>query len=150
LDSPNALAADYDALMNKNIALLTLMFFFAAGRAPAQAVAAAISTDPPADTEHPASMSVLHIPDHGVLINGLVYAPGGAGPHPTVVICHGLPGNEKNLDYRGSWGSAGKFGFAHTLPDAAAVLEYLREPANAEKLGIDMATRITASRSRPS
>ena len=70
-----------------------------------------------------------------------------------MVICHGLPGNEKNLDlaqalrragwnavtfnYRGSWGSAGKFSFAHTLQDAAAVLEYLRAPENAEKLGVD-------------
>ena len=43
-------------------------------------------------------MTVLHIPSHGVLINGLVYSPSGAGLHPTLVICHGLPGNEKNLD----------------------------------------------------
>ena len=43
-------------------------------------------------------MVVLHIPSHGVLINGVVYTPAGAGPHPTIVICHGLPGNEKNLD----------------------------------------------------
>jgi pimeloyl-ACP methyl ester carboxylesterase len=129
------------------------MFVIAAGRAFAQSEPAAIASDPPADHAHPASMRVLHIPDHGVLINGLVYAPGGAGPHPTVVLCHGLPGNEKNLDlaqavrragwnavtfnYRGSWGSAGKFSFAHTLQDAEAVLAYLRDPANAEKLGID-------------
>jgi pimeloyl-ACP methyl ester carboxylesterase len=139
--------------MNKKTAFLALVFCLAAGGALAEAVPAAIGTDPPADAAHPASMSVLHIPDHGVLINGLVYAPGGTGPHPTVVICHGLPGNEKNLDlaqalrragwnavtfnYRGSWGSAGKFSFAHTLQDAEAVLAYLREPANAQKLGID-------------
>ena len=43
-------------------------------------------------------MTVLHIPSHGVLINGLVYQPSGPGPHPTLIICHGLPGNEKNLD----------------------------------------------------
>ena len=69
------------------------------------------------------------------------------------MICHGLPGNEKNLDlaqavrragwnavtfnYRGSWGSPGTFRFAHNPQDAEAVLTYLRDPANAAKLGID-------------
>jgi pimeloyl-ACP methyl ester carboxylesterase len=119
----------------------------------AQSVPPAIFTDPPADSAHPAAMTVLHIPSHGVLINGLVYSPPGAGPHPTLVICHGLPGNEKNLDlaqavrragwnavtfnYRGSWGSPGSFRFAQTLEDADAVLSYLRNPANALKLGVD-------------
>ena len=121
--------------------------------ATAQSVPAAIYTDPPVDTAHPAGMTVLHIPSHGLLINGLIYSPAGAGPHPTLVICHGLPGNEKNLDlaqavrragwnavtfnYRGSWGSPGVFRFAQNLEDADAVLAYLRDPANAARLGID-------------
>ena len=119
----------------------------------AQPVPSAIFTDPPADAAHPAKMTVLHIPTHGLLINGLVYQPPGAGLHPTVVICHGLPGNEKNLDlaqalrragwnavtfnYRGSWGSPGNFRFAQNLEDSRAVLAYLRDPANAARLGID-------------
>jgi pimeloyl-ACP methyl ester carboxylesterase len=119
----------------------------------AQSVPAAIFSDPPSDAQHPAAMAVLHIPSHGLLINGLVYQPAGAGPHPTLIICHGLPGNEKNLDlaqavrragwnavtfnYRGSWGSPGNFRFAQNLEDAEAVLEYLRAPANASRLGID-------------
>ncbi len=98
-------------------------------------------------------MTVLHIPSHGFLINGIVYSPAGAGPHPTIIICHGLPGNEKNLDlaqavrragwnavtfnYRGSWGSPGMYKFAQNLEDADAVLAYLREPSNATRLGID-------------
>src|SRR5262249_13490405 len=93
------------------------------------------------------------MPTHGVLINGLLYSPPGAGPHPTLVVCHGLPGNEKNLDlaqavrragwnavtfnYRGSWGSPGQFRFAQNLEDADAVLAYLRTPAAATKLRID-------------
>jgi pimeloyl-ACP methyl ester carboxylesterase len=119
----------------------------------AQSIPAAIFTDPPRDAAHPAAMTVLHIPTHGVLINGLLYSPSGSGPHPTLLICHGLPGNEKNLDlaqavrragwnavtfnYRGSWGSPGVFRFAGNLEDADAVLAYLREPANAARLGID-------------
>jgi uncharacterized protein len=121
--------------------------------AAAQPIPAAIFTDPQVDTAHPAAMRVLHIPSHGVLINGLVYSPPGAGPHPTLLICHGLPGNEKNLDlaqavrragwnavtfnYRGSWGSPGVFRFSQNVDDAQAVLAYLREPTNAARLGID-------------
>jgi predicted alpha/beta-fold hydrolase len=97
--------------------------------ASAQSVPPAIFTDRPSDAAHPATMTVLHIPTHGVQNNGLVYQPSGAGPHPTLVICHGLPGNEKFLDlaqavrragwnavtfnYRGSWGSPGAFRFSH-------------------------------------
>jgi uncharacterized protein len=121
--------------------------------AMAQSVPAAIYTDPPADTAHPAGMIVLHIPSHGLAINGLVYTPSGGGLHPTLVICHGLPGNEKNLDlaqavrragwnavtfnYRGSWGSPGVYRFAQNLEDTDAVLAYLRDPQNATKLGVD-------------
>jgi uncharacterized protein len=123
------------------------------GAVHAQSVPPAIFTDPPADHAHPAAMTVLHIPSHGLLINGLLYSPAGAGPHPTLVICHGLPGNEKNLDlaqavrragwnavtfnYRGSWGSPGSFRFAQNPQDADAVLAYLRDPSNAAKLAID-------------
>jgi pimeloyl-ACP methyl ester carboxylesterase len=118
-----------------------------------QSVPTAIFTDPPADAAHPAKMTVLHIPSHGLLINGLAYQSAGAGLHPTLVICHGLPGNEKNLDlaqavrragwnaitfnYRGSWGSPGVYRFTQNLEDADAVLAYLRDPANATRLGID-------------
>src|SRR6185436_1070940 len=111
----------------------------------------ALFRDPPADTAHPARMEVLHIPSGGVQINGVAYLAAGAGPHPTVVLFHGLPGNEKNLDlaqairragwnvvtvnYRGSWGSPGNFSFRGNLADARATLAYVR--ANAEKLGVD-------------
>ena len=127
----------------------------------AQSVPPSIFTDPPADKAHPAKMTVIHIPTHGLLINGVVYQASGAGPHPTIVICHGLPGNEKNLDlaqavrragwtavtfnYRGSWGSPGNFRFAQNLEDANAVLAYLR--ANAATLGVDTQRMVLAGHS---
>src|SRR3974390_3781126 len=46
--------------------------------AVAQTVPAAIFTDPARDAAHPAAMTVLHIPTHGVLINGLLYSPPGS------------------------------------------------------------------------
>lgn len=119
----------------------------------AQTVPAAIFTDPAVDAAHPARMTVLHIPSHGLLINGVAYQPAGAGLHPTLVIFHGLPGNEKNLDlaqavrragwnavtfnYRGSWGSPGVYRFTQNLEDADAVLAYLRDPKTAAGLSID-------------
>ena len=128
-------------------------FFVASALVAAQSVPAPIYTDPPADPAHPAGMDVLHIPSHGLVINGVMYRPSGPGPHPTLIICHGLPGNEKNLDlaqavrragwnavtfnYRGSWGSPGTYRFAQNLEDADSVLAFLSDPVNAAKLEID-------------
>lgn len=115
----------------------------------------AMLVDPPHDTQNPARMEVLHIPSGGVEINGVAYLAAGAGKHPTLVIAHGWPGNEKNLDlaqavrragwnavtfnYRGSWGSPGEFHFRQVPEDAAAVINFLREPEVAAKYGIDPA-----------
>lgn len=149
--------------MTKMLQILLALFCLTMGPLLAQTVPSAIFTDPPADKAHPAGMEVLHIPSHGLLINGLLYRPSGAGPHPTLVICHGLPGNEKNLDlaqavrragwnavtfnYRGSWGSPGDFRFAQNLEDADAVLAYLRSPENASKLQIDTSRIVLAGHS---
>lgn len=144
--------------MKKHLVAAALLGAFCAGSAAFAAPAdipAAIYSDPAPDAANPAKMAVLHIPTHGVEINGVAYLPSGAGPHPAVILCHGLPGNEKNLDlaqalrragwtvitfnYRGSWGSPGNYRFAQNLEDADAVLAYARDPANAAKLRIDPA-----------
>jgi uncharacterized protein len=112
-----------------------------------------IFTDPVSDKLYPASSVVLHVPSHGVAINGLAYLPAGVGPHPVFVLLHGLPGNEKNLDlaqavrragwiavtfnYRGSWGSPGNFRFEGNLEDTQAILAYLRDPKIATSLRLD-------------
>ena len=103
--------------------------------------------------DYRASMVPMQIPSHGVLMNALVYVAAGAGPHPAVILLHGLPGNERNLDlaqdmrragwdvlyfdYRGSWGTPGDFSFSHGIEDAAAALAYLRQPAIAKRLRLD-------------
>lgn len=129
----------------------------------AQQVPSAIYTDPPHNVQHPARMEVLHIPSGDVKINGVAYLVAGVGVHPTFVLMHGLPGNEKNLDlaqavrragwnaitfnYRGSWGSPGVFRFAQNLDDADAVLAFLRDPVNATALGIDTTRLVIAGHS---
>jgi len=114
---------------------------------------AAITTDPAPDKAHPATMETFQLPSHGALLNALVYIAPGAGPHPVVVLLHGFPGNEKNLDlaqvlrragydvlyfnYRGSWGSPGDFSFTHSIEDTQAAIDYLRDPAHAARLRAD-------------
>jgi pimeloyl-ACP methyl ester carboxylesterase len=120
---------------------------------PAELPPAAIFTDPPVDAAYPARAQTLHIPTGGVKVNGLAYIAAGAGAHPTVVLFHGMPGNEKNLDlaqavrragwnvvtlnYRGSWGSPGTYRFQGNLADARAVLAWIRTPEVAAKLQTD-------------
>jgi pimeloyl-ACP methyl ester carboxylesterase len=124
---------------------------------------AAVTADPPRDAAHPAGMAYVQVPSHGVLLNGVMYTAAGAGPHPTLVLFHGFPGNEQNLDlaqavrragfnvltlhYRGSWGSPGAFSFAHCAEDADAALAYLRDPKTAARFGVDTNRLFTAGHS---
>ena len=152
--------------MKRLILAATILALAAAPQAAAARavrVPAAVFTDPPADAAHPPLMEVLHIPSGGVKINGVAYLAAGAGPHPTVILLHGLPGNEKNLDlaqairragwnvvtfnYRGSWGSPGTFSFEGNLADAKAVLAFVRDPANAGPLRIDPRRLVIAGHS---
>jgi pimeloyl-ACP methyl ester carboxylesterase len=109
------------------------------------AAPAAIASDPPRDADHPAAMIPFALPTGSEKINALLYTAAGAGPHPTVLLLHGFPGNEQNLDlaqairrdgwnvltlhYRGAWGSPGEYTFTHCLEDARAAVEWLRAPS---------------------
>ena len=145
------------------IAAAAAAFIGSAASAKPPAIPAAIYTDPAPDKAHPARMEVVHILSGGVKINGVAYLASGAGLHPTMIFFHGWPGNEKNLDlaqavrragwnvvtlnYRGSWGSPGNFRFAQNLQDADAALAFVRDPANATKLGIDTKRIVIAGHS---
>jgi pimeloyl-ACP methyl ester carboxylesterase len=129
----------------------------------AQRVPSAVTADPARDTAFPPRSVVVHIPSGDAIINGIVYTASGAGPHSTLVLFHGLPGNERNSDlaqavrragwnvvlvnYRGSWGSGGKFRFANTLEDAKSTLAYIRNAKNAGELGVDTSRIVIAGHS---
>jgi uncharacterized protein len=97
----------------------------------------------------------FQIPSHGAMLNAFAYVAEGPGPHPAVVLLHGFPGNERNLDlaqdirragwdvlyfnYRGSWGSPGDFSFTHGIEDTAAAVAYLRSASMAKVLRLDPA-----------
>jgi len=109
--------------------------------------------DPPDSLQPPASIDEIWIASHGDRMNGLIYEAAGSGLHPVVIFLHGFPGNERNLDlaqavrragfqaiyfdYRGTWGSAGTFSFAHGLEDVAAILDWVKAPENGEKYHFD-------------
>jgi pimeloyl-ACP methyl ester carboxylesterase len=116
-------------------------------------IPSAVISDPAPDAAHPPYSAQVLVPSHGLGMNALFYLAGGAGPHPTIVLLHGFPGNEQNLDlaqairragwnvltlhYRGSWGSPGNFSIGHVLEDADAAVAFVRRPDIAEKFSID-------------
>jgi hypothetical protein len=118
-----------------------------------QSPLSALWIDPPNDLAHPAQTLPQAIPSCSANLNAVLYQASGRGPHPTALLLRGLPGNEQNLDcaqtlrrsgcnvltihYRGSWGNPGVFTIANCLGDAAAALEWLRNPANGRALRID-------------
>jgi len=99
------------------------------------------------DPDFPPAVRELRINSDGATMYAHIYLADGAGPHPTVVLLHGFPGFEKNLDiaqairrsgwnvlffhYRGAWGSQGVFSFSNGIEDVAAALAFLRDPENA-------------------
>ena len=120
----------------------------------AQPIPSAVLSDPPPDKVFPAEMDVVAIPSHGSTMHGVLYLASGAGPHPTLLLMHGFPGNEQNLDlaqsvrragwnvltfhYRGSWGSEGAFSFGHALEDADSAIAFLRDLAHAKQYRVDL------------
>ena len=139
--------------MRLHLLLAAFAVLFASVSLSAQQLPTAITTDPAPDKAYPAAMETFQIPSHGAMLNALAYIAEGAGPHPVVLLLHGFPGNEKNLDlaqairrdgwdvvyfdYRGSWGSPGDFSFTHSIEDTQSAIAYLRDPAHAKKLRSD-------------
>jgi pimeloyl-ACP methyl ester carboxylesterase len=103
------------------------------------------------DADYPPALAEVNFESYGDRLNGVLYQANGIGPHPTVVLLHGYPGNEKNLDlaqsmrragynvlffhYRGAWGSGGDFSFSHVVEDVGSAAEFLR--SNADEYRVD-------------
>jgi pentapeptide MXKDX repeat protein len=81
------------------------------------------------------------IDSDGHRLVGVLYLARGEEPKPTVLLLHGCPGLEKNLDlavrlrdqgwnsllfhYRGCWGSAGRYDLRTIPRDVTAAVDYL-------------------------
>ena len=103
------------------------------------------------DKTAPAGMIELDINSNGSrLAGGIMYTPNGNEKHPTLILLHGFPGNEKNLDiaqvvrthgwnviyfnYRGSWGGGGKYSFENCVEDVKAVVDYCNKYQDSLKI----------------
>ena len=137
--------------------LLLLLALMGLVRSPAAAQTAAapryLTTDFGKDAKAPGSCAELTIPSHGSRLAAFMYTAPGPQPHPTLILLHGLPGNERNLDiaqsvrragwnvlyfdYRGSWGSEGDFSFANCVEDVASAVAFCKQQA--QTLHIDTA-----------
>ena len=133
--------------------LATLLAAMSGAHAASAEAAGSILRDPVRDSKHPATNTALLVPSAGMGMNAVLMQASGAGSKPTLVLLHGLPGNEQNLDlaqairragwnvltlhYRGSWGSPGNFSIAGAIEDAEAAMAFLQQPENAAKYHID-------------
>lgn len=95
---------------------------------------------PVRDRENPPGLAGFSCPSEDGVLFGSVYYAEGKG-NPTVLLCHGFPGLEKNCDlaqtlrqagfnvvvfsYRGAGGSRGVFTFAGTARDVASVTHHV-------------------------
>lgn len=105
------------------------------------------------EKEFPPDMMSVSINSHGSRMFGVMYTAQGSNLHPTMIILHGFPGTEKNLDlahafrragwnslvfhYRGAWGSEGCFSFQNVLDDVKAALEFVRSDEVINKCHVD-------------
>jgi pimeloyl-ACP methyl ester carboxylesterase len=135
------------------IAGLAVLSLAQASGTIAQQIPSAIANDPAPTKDFPPTMDSPDILSHGARLNAIIYLAAGENPHGTVLLMHGFPGNEQNLDlayvirragwnvlfphYRGSWGSAGTFSFSNALEDTQTALDFARDPENVKKYRID-------------
>lgn len=107
----------------------------------------AVNADQRSDAIHPPKLVQTRYSTGGAEVPARWFIAAGEGPHPTILLLHGFPGTELNLDlaravqragwnvmaihYRGVWGSPGQFSFTHTIEDTRAALAWLRHSANA-------------------
>lgn len=108
----------------------------------------------PFDEQYPATLIPLTFESHGQQLIGRILVAQGAGPHPTVLLLHGFPGDEQNGDlahifrragwnvmtfhYRGAWGSQGSFSFTHVFEDIPVALDLLRTHEMGERCRVDV------------
>ena len=128
----------------KKILLLCMAYFICAcTNANAQVADSIVLKDITWDKNAPAGMTELTIPSGNSNLAGFIYSANGSQKHPTLLLLHGFPGNERNLDlaqivrahgwnviyfdYRGSWASQGQFSFENCVQDVVNVVAFCKK-----------------------
>ena len=95
--------------------------------------------------------SIINIEGDSIAVYALIAS--GKKDKETVILLHGIPGNEKNMDlaqdlrrngknviffsYRGAWGSQGEYSYSNCLEDISQVLNYFSDSIIRSKMRID-------------
>ncbi|TJY37804.1 alpha/beta hydrolase family protein [Pontimicrobium aquaticum] len=102
----------------------------------------------------PASSEQIIIPIENDSIVAWAMLARGKAKKETVILLHGLPGNERNLDvaqelrrngknviyfnYRGAWGSQGEFMYANCIEDVKKIIDFFSTSKNSDKYRIKL------------
>lgn len=106
------------------------------------------------DPDQPMRVEMAAIQSGNDTLLGRFYLASGKGDHPAVILLHGFPGIQQNMDwpyflqqqgfhvlvahYRGSWGSHGVFTYTHALEDVEAMISFVTHSDQVERYGIDI------------
>ncbi len=105
------------------------------------------------NAEYPSTMIPAMFEEGGIKYLGTMFLASGEGPHATILLLHGFPGNEVNYDlahvfrrqgfnvyvfhYRGCWGTGGNYLWSNLVDDVPKALKFLRSSVAADKFRID-------------
>jgi dienelactone hydrolase len=95
----------------------------------------------------------------GANTHAIFYQASGVEPLPTVILCHGFPGNSTDVlglgerlmkegfnaiafNYRGTWGSEGLYTDANALEDVISTMRYVKSRSVVQEFNVDP-SRIT-------
>src|SRR5579872_6176420 len=129
--------------MRKSLTVLLTVFVILLSSAGFAQTDSLVLKDIEWDPSSPAGMTELFIPSGNSKLAGFIYRANGSQKHPTLLLLHGYPGNERNIDlaqvvrahgwnviyfdYRGSWGSQGSFGFKNCVEDTKNVVAFCKK-----------------------
>jgi len=115
------------------------------------------------DSDSPAFNEEMLINIKGDTIAGYAFIANKENLKETIIMVHGLPGNDNQFDiaqsirrternvihfnYRGSWGSDGDFSYSNCLEDVNEVIKYLSNAENSKRLRIDTTAFVLLGRS---
>jgi pimeloyl-ACP methyl ester carboxylesterase len=96
----------------------------------------------------------VSFPSQGHIIKGFVFRGKGPGPHPTIILLHGFPGNDQDVlglgqvipqtgwnvlvfNYRGTWASEGEATPLNSLMDVRAAIDFVKKAETRKRFNID-------------
>jgi pimeloyl-ACP methyl ester carboxylesterase len=92
----------------------------------------------------------------GANIHAIFYQASGVVPLPTVILCHGFPGNDTDVlglgerlmkegfsalafNYRGTWESEGLFTISNSLEDVVSAIRYVTSSVAVREFNVNPA-----------